>query len=47
MQNDLFNFSISTKFIILNPQSKEISWQALLMATFLIQLSNLPSNIIQ
>jgi len=51
MQTDLlifpsnFSISISTKHHYLNPQSKEISWQALLMVTFLIQLSNLPGNL--
>jgi len=39
MQTDLlkssnFSISISTKIHYLNPQSKEVSWQALLMITF-------------
>jgi len=51
MQTDLlifpsnFSISISTKIHYLNPQSKEISLQVLLMATFLIQLSNLHGNL--
>jgi len=51
MQTDLlifpsnFSISISAKIHYSNPQSKEISWLALLMATFFIQLSNLPGNL--
>jgi len=46
-----FNFSFKlfhlyfNKIHYSNPQSKEISWQALLMDTFLLQLSNLPGNL--
>jgi len=48
MQTDFpsnFSISISTKFRYSNPQSKEISWRTLLMATFLIQLSHLIGNL--
>jgi len=51
MQTDLLIFpsnlsiSISAKFHYSNPQSKEISWQALPMATFFDPASNLTGNL--
>jgi len=49
MQNDFqFSFQLShvfqQKFITQTHNQKKNSWKALLMATFLIQLSNLPGN---